>query len=51
MKKCKIDWSDKEAVKKYRRKYRQRPEVKERMREYQRDYYQRPEVKERHRKN
>ncbi|MHA1225353.1 MAG: hypothetical protein ACTSPV_01255 [Candidatus Hodarchaeales archaeon] len=39
-----------ERMRKYRKEYNQRPEVKKRVREYRKEYYQRPEVKERMRK-
>ena len=41
----KINWKDKKQVKKYKREYYQRPEVKKHRREYQKEYKQRPEVK------
>ena len=40
----------KERMRKYNKKYNQKPEVKERMRKYNKKYNQKPEVKERLRK-
>ena len=46
-----VAWSDPVAVKKYKKEYNSRPEVKARQKEYMKEYFSRPEVKARNAKN